>query len=176
MTIRSFNEFSPKIGKKVFVDDSAVVTGQVSLGEDSSVWPCVSIRGDLMPITIGARSNIQDGCVLHTTHQSEFFLKGAALSIGDEVTVGHNATLHGCTIHDRALIGMNALVLDGAVVESHVLLGAGSLVPPGKLLQSGYLYLGNPVKPIRKLSDQELAFFEYSALNYVKLKDLHGGS
>ncbi len=171
--LRTIRGFTPIIGENVFIDCAAVVSGNVTLGHDSSVWPCVSIRGDLMPITIGARSNIQDGAVLHTTHQSEFNPDGFALTIGNEVTVGHHATLHGCTIYDASLIGMNAVVLDGAIVESHVVVGAGSLVAPGKRLTSGYLYLGNPARQARPLTEQEHQFFQYSADNYVKLKDEH---
>ncbi len=173
MNVRQFAEAIPNVSQGVFIDLSAVVTGRVSLGPDASVWPCVSIRGDLMPITIGARSNIQDGSVLHTTHMSDYCPEGHALTIGEDVTVGHNVTLHGCTIHDQALIGMNAVVLDGAVVESHVLVAAGSVVGPGKVLESGYLWLGNPIRKARPLTDKEIQFFRYSAEHYVKLKDKH---
>jgi carbonic anhydrase/acetyltransferase-like protein (isoleucine patch superfamily) len=111
--------------------------------------------------------------VLHVTHAGQFNPDGFALTIGDDVTVGHKVTLHGCRIGDRVLVGMGAIVLDGAVVEDEVIIGAGSLVPPGKTLESGYLYVGSPVKQARALSDKERAFFAYSAANYVKLKDQH---
>lgn len=171
--IRAFQGNSPQLAEGVFVDEAAVVTGKVTLGKDSSVWPCVSIRGDLLEIRIGERTNIQDGSVLHTTHASQFNPTGYALTIGNDVTVGHNATLHGCTIHDEVLIGMNAVILDGAIVESQVMVAAGSLVSPGKVLKSGYLYLGNPARQVRQLTEQEIAFFKYSAAQYVALKDKH---
>ena len=171
--IRTYNNTTPTLAEGAFVDNSAVVTGEVTLGQDASVWPCVSIRGDLMPITIGARSNIQDCAALHTTHASPFNPTGFPLVIGNDVTVGHNATLHGCTLEDETLIGMNAVVLDGAVVQKHVLVAAGAVVGPGKVLESGYLYVGNPVRQARRLTEKEIAFFTYSAEHYVKLKALH---
>ncbi|MFC2972611.1 gamma carbonic anhydrase family protein [Azotobacter bryophylli] len=173
MTIRTFQGIAPTLGERVFVDASAVVLGDVEIGDDSSVWPQVAIRGDVNRIRIGARSSIQDGSVLHVTHAGQFNPDGFALTIGDDVTVGHKVTLHGCRIGDRVLVGMGAIVLDGAVVEDEVIIGAGSLVPPGKTLESGYLYVGSPVKQARALSDKERAFFAYSAANYVKLKDQH---
>lgn len=173
MTIRTFQGIAPTLGERVFVDASAVVLGDVEIGDDSSVWPQVAIRGDVNRIRIGARSSIQDGSVLHVTHAGQFNPDGFALTIGDDVTVGHKVTLHGCRIGDRVLVGMSAIVLDGAVVEDEVIIGAGSLVPPGKTLESGYLYVGSPVKQARALSDKERAFFAYSAANYVKLKDQH---
>jgi carbonic anhydrase/acetyltransferase-like protein (isoleucine patch superfamily) len=124
-------------------------------------------------IRIGARSSIQDGSVLHITHAGPFNPDGFPLLIGDEVTVGHQAMLHGCTIGSRILIGMGAMVMDGAVIEDEVVLGAGSLVPPGKKLHSGYLYVGRPAKQVRPLTEKELAYFSYTAGNYVRLKDQH---
>ena len=126
-----------------------------------------------MPITIGARSNIQDCAALHTTHASTFNAKGFPLIIGNDVTVGHNATLHGCTLEDETLIGMNAVVLDEAVVQKHVLVAASAVVGPGKVLESGYLYVGNPVRQARHLTEKEIAFFAYSAAHYGQLKDRH---
>jgi carbonic anhydrase/acetyltransferase-like protein (isoleucine patch superfamily) len=171
--IRRLANGAPVLGKGVFVDASAVVSGQVFLGEDASVWPCTSIRGDLLPIEIGARSNIQDGSILHTSQKSSLYPQGFALSIGEDVTIGHGVILHGCTIANLCLIGMGSIVLDGVIIQSEVFLGAGSLVPPGKILESGFLWLGNPVKKIRPLSEAERQFFSISAQNYVKLKDLH---
>ncbi len=171
--IRSFENFTPQIAPGVFVDGSAVVTGNVSIGEDSSVWPCCSIRGDIHTITIGARSNIQDGCILHVTHDSEYAPGGFGLTVGDDVTVGHNVVLHACTVEDLCLVGMGSVVLDGAVVQSGAMIGAGSLVPPGKVLTGGYMWLGSPVKRVRELTDKEKAFLQYSAQQYVKLKNRH---
>lgn len=173
MAIRTYQAMTPQLGERVFVDESAVVIGDVQLGADSSVWPLTVIRGDMHRIRIGARTSVQDGSVLHITHAGPFNPDGYPLIIGDEVTIGHKVTLHGCTLGNRILVGMGSIVMDGAVVEDDVIIGAGSLVPPGKVLKSGYLYVGSPVKQARALSDKERAFFSYSAGNYVKLKDLH---
>jgi carbonic anhydrase/acetyltransferase-like protein (isoleucine patch superfamily) len=173
--IRTFESFTPQINDTVFIDTSAVVTGNVSIGEDSSVWPCCSIRGDIHSIVIGERTNIQDGCVLHVTHDSEYAPGGFGLKVGNEVTVGHNVILHACTVEDLCLIGMGSVVLDGAVVESGAMIGAGSLVPPNKVLQGGYMWLGSPVKRARELTDKEKDFLKYSAQHYVKLKNRHSG-
>lgn len=173
MTIRTFQEHNPLLGMRAFVDPSAVVIGDVELGDDCSVWPLAAIRGDMHRIRIGARTSIQDGSVLHITHAGPFNPDGYPLEIGDDVTVGHKVILHGCRIGNRVLVGMGAIVMDGAVVEDEVVIGAGSLVPPGKRLLSGHLYVGSPVKQARPLSDKERAFFTYSAANYVKLKDQH---
>ncbi|MEE9343878.1 MAG: gamma carbonic anhydrase family protein, partial [Gammaproteobacteria bacterium] len=143
----------------------ALVSGQVSLGEDSSVWPMAVIRGDVNTITIGNRSNIQDSSVLHVTHASETYTSeaGFALIIGDDVTVGHKALLHACEIHHRCLVGMNAVVMDGVIIEPDTIIAAGSLVPPNKQLESGYLWMGSPVVKKRKLTDKEIAYLKYSA-------------
>ncbi len=173
MHIRPYQGVTPRLGQAVFVDPSAVVLGDVVLGDDVSVWPLTVIRGDMHRIRIGNRTSIQDGSVLHITHAGPFNPDGFPLLIGDDVTVGHQAMLHGCCIGNRVLVGMGAMVMDGAVVEDDVIIGAGSLVPPGKTLQSGYLYVGRPVQQVRALSDKELSFFTYTAANYVKLKDTH---
>ena len=173
MTIRKFENFTPEIAESAFVDESAVVTGNVTIGADSSVWPMCSIRGDIHSIRIGERSNIQDGCILHVTHDSEFAPGGNALSIGDDVTLGHNAVVHACTVEDMCLVGMGSVLLDGAVVRSGAIIGAGSLVSPGKELEGGYLWLGSPVKRARELTEREKAFLEYSAAHYVDLKNRH---
>ncbi|QSL94536.1 gamma carbonic anhydrase family protein [Ectopseudomonas toyotomiensis] len=173
MAIRKYQQHVPQLGVRVFVDASAVVIGDVELGEDSSVWPMTVIRGDMHRIRIGARTSVQDGSVLHITHAGPFNPDGYPLIIGDEVTVGHKVTLHGCTLGNRILVGMGSIVMDGAVVEDEVIIGAGSLVPPGKRLESGYLYVGSPVKQVRPLTDKERNFFSYTAGNYVKLKDQH---
>ena len=173
MAIRKYQQHVPQLGERVFIDASAVVIGDVELGEDSSVWPMTVIRGDMHRIRIGARTSVQDGSVLHITHAGPFNPDGYPLIIGDEVTVGHKVTLHGCTLGSRILVGMGSIVMDGAVVEDEVIIGAGSLVPPGKRLESGYLYVGSPVKQARPLTDKERNFFSYTAGNYVKLKDQH---
>ena len=152
-----------------------MVIGNVSLGPDSSIWPLCAVRGDIHSITIGARSNIQDGSVLHVTHDSDYAPRGFALSIGDDVTVGHKVILHACTIGNRCLVGMGSTVLDGVVFEDEVMLGAHSLVSPGKRLESGYLYLGSPARQARALTEQERQWLRYSATHYVELKNRHAG-
>ncbi len=171
--VRTLGDWKPQIGKGVFVDPSAVVSGQVILGDEVSVWPQVSIRGDLLPIIIGARTNIQDGSILHTTQKSSYNPEGFALNIGEDVTVGHGVILHGCTIGNFCLVGMGSIVLDGAVLQDEVFLGAGSLVPPGKILEASYLYFGNPVKKVRLLNEDEKHFLRFSAQGYLENKDLH---
>ncbi|MBF8756607.1 gamma carbonic anhydrase family protein [Pseudomonas guariconensis] len=173
MAIRRFAQHTPKVGPRVFIDRSAVVLGDVEIGEDSSVWPLTVVRGDMHHIRIGARTSVQDGSVLHITHAGPFNPDGFPLLIGDDVTIGHKVMLHGCTLGNRILVGMGCTIMDGAVVEDEVIIGAGSLVPPGKRLESGYLYVGSPAKQARPLTDKERAFFPYSAANYVKLKDQH---
>ena len=173
MAIRTYQQFTPQLGERVFVDASAVVLGDVEIGSDSSVWPLVVIRGDMHSIRIGERSSVQDGSVLHITHAGPFNPHGFPLNIGDEVTIGHNVTLHGCSLGNRILVGMGSIIMDGAVVQDEVVIGAGSLVPPGKVLESGYLYVGSPVKQARALTDKERSYFSYSAANYVRLKDQH---
>lgn len=169
--IRSYQGISPNLGKDVFVDPSAVVIGDVSLGNDCSVWPCAVIRGDMHRIRIGARTSVQDGSVLHITHASKFTPDGWPLTIGDDVTIGHSVNLHGCSIGNRVLIGIGATILDGAMVQDDVVIGAATLVPPGKVLESGYVYMGSPCKKSRPLKDIEKAFFLYSSQNYVNLKN-----
>jgi len=170
-TLRTYKNSTPTLGQRVFIDPASVVIGDVELGNDSSVWPCAVIRGDMHYIRVGARTSIQDGAILHITHAGEFNTEGWPLIIGDDVTIGHSAVLHGCTVGNRVLIGIGSIILDGAIIEDNVVIGAGSLVPPGKVLESGYMYMGSPCKQIRPLKDNEKAFFTYSANNYVKLKD-----
>jgi len=173
MNIRSYNGITPLLGERVFVDASAVVLGDVEIGDDSSVWPLTVIRADMHSIRIGARTSIQDGSVLPITHAGPFNPGGFPLLIGDDVTIGHKVLLHGCEIGSRVLIGMGSIVMDGAVIEDEVVLGAGSLVPAGRRLESGYLYLGSPARQARPLTEKERNFFRYSAENYSRLKDLH---
>lgn len=173
MTVRSFEEQQPRIHPSAYVDPTALVIGDVEIGEDASVWPMAVVRGDIQSIRIGTRSNIQDGTVIHVTHDSRFCPGGQPTVIGADVTVGHKVILHACTVEDQCLIGMGAIIMDQAVVRSRVMVGAGSLVPPGKVLESGYLYVGSPVKQMRPLNDRELEFLEYSAQNYARLKDRH---
>lgn len=161
----------PDIAQSVYLAPYSLIIGKVSIGEDSSVWPMSVVRGDVHSITIGQRSNIQDGSILHVTHDGQYSPGGAPLIIGDDVTVGHQVMLHGCQIANRCLIGMGSIVLDQAIIEDDVMLGAGSLVNQGARLESGYLYFGRPAKKIRLLSDTEIKQLQYSAMHYVRLKD-----
>ncbi|MBV4413273.1 gamma carbonic anhydrase family protein [Enterobacteriaceae bacterium YMB-R22] len=169
--LRFYQDRFPAVGQYVMIDATSVVIGDVRLADDVSVWPLVAIRGDVNYVSIGARSNIQDGSVLHVTHQSPSNPNGYPLIIGEDVTVGHKAILHGCKIGDRVLVGMGSILLDGATVEDDVMIGAGSLVPPGKRLESGWLYLGSPVKKARQLTPEEREGLKYSASNYVRWKN-----
>ncbi|NNJ73040.1 MAG: gamma carbonic anhydrase family protein [Enterobacterales bacterium] len=171
MNIRSYKQIEPTLADGVYVDPMACVIGDVHLGKDSSVWPMAVIRGDVHKIRIGNECSIQDGSVLHVTHDGPYSPGGRALILGDRVTVGHNVTLHACTIDDRVLIGMGCIVLDGAHIQSDVLLGAGAMVPPNKVLESGYLYVGSPVKKLRPLDPKELEFLNYTAKKYAGLKN-----
>lgn len=168
--IRPYLDHQPKLGQRVMIDPSAVVLGDVTLGDDVSIWPLCAVRGDMHRIEIGARTNIQDNSVLHITHAGRFNADGWPLIIGEDVTVGHRVLLHGCRIGHRVLVGMGAIVMDGAVVEDEVMIAAGSLVTPGKQLTTGYLYGGSPVRQMRPLKDSERDFLSYSASNYARLK------
>jgi carbonic anhydrase/acetyltransferase-like protein (isoleucine patch superfamily) len=169
--LRPYRGIYPTLGQRVFVDPSAVVIGDVVLEEDVSVWPTTVIRGDVNKIRIGARSNIQDGSVLHVTSPTPDNPPGIPLIIGSDVTVGHTVTLHACTIENFCLIGMGAIVLDAVHIEEFVIVAAGSVVPPRARLLSKGLYLGNPVRRARELKDSEIAMIKHSAPHYVKLKD-----
>ncbi|CAM4380056.1 gamma carbonic anhydrase family protein [Pseudoalteromonas ostreae] len=171
MAIRSYKGITPRFNQSVYIDESAVLVGDITLGEDSSVWPLVAARGDVNYIRIGKRTNVQDGSVLHLTRASKSNPDGYPLIIGDDVTVGHKVMLHGCCLGNRILVGMGAIVMDNAIVEDDVIIGGGSLVPPNKRLESGFLYVGSPVKQARPLTEQELSFLKISATNYVELKD-----
>lgn len=171
MTIRAYKGIQPRFGENCYVDNTALLAGNITCAADVSIWPLVAARGDVNTMRIGARSNVQDGTVLHVTRKSQNNPNGFPLIIGEDVTVGHKCMLHGCTLGNRILVGMGAIIMDGAVVEDDVFIGAGALVPPNRVLASGYLYVGSPVKQVRKLNDDEMAFLKQSALNYVELKN-----
>ncbi|SHG28091.1 Carbonic anhydrase or acetyltransferase, isoleucine patch superfamily [Fodinibius roseus] len=159
--IYEFLDRKPDYPESVFVAPSADMIGDVTLGEESSVWFNTTIRGDVNWIEIGARTNIQDNTCIHVMNQT------GPTTIGDEVTIGHNAMVHGCTIHDRVLVGIHATVLDKAIIESDVIVAAGSLVPPGQRLESGYLYMGSPARQKRKLTEEEIVSIKEHSDNYV---------
>ena len=173
MTLKSFRNRMPTLGENVYIDDSAIVIGAVVLGDDVSIWPTAVVRGDVEKITIGNNTNVQDGAVLHVSHQGKFSERGHPLSIGEDVTIGHRAVIHGCTVGNYCLIGIGAIIMDDAVLEDYVMLGAGALVPPNKRLESGYLYVGSPAKQSRPLSENEKEFLRYSASHYVCLKNVY---
>lgn len=175
MPISAYRNTSPTLGARVYVDPSAVVIGKVTIGEDSSIWPTAVVRGDVHSIAIGARTSIQDGSVLHVTHDGPYAPGGRALIVGSDVTVGHRAVLHACTIGNACLIGMGVIVLDAAEVEDLVMIGAGSIVTPGKRLATRGLYVGSPARRVRDLQQSEIDFLTYSAANYVRLKDEYLG-
>jgi gamma-carbonic anhydrase len=161
------NGISPKIADDVFIAPSACVIGDVEIGDGSSVWFNCVVRGDVFPIRIGKGSNIQDGTVIHVsgglypTH------------IGDDVLVGHNCTIHGCTLEDGSFVGMSATVLDGAVVETGGMVAAGALVTPGKRIRKGELWGGSPAKHLRNLSAEELAGLSSGAKHYAELAQIY---
>ena len=169
--IKLFKGQQPIVGENVYIDDSAVVIGDVTLGDDVSVWPTTVIRGDVESISVGAGTNVQDGSVLHVSHAGDYSTEGHPLKIGKGVTIGHRAVVHACTVGDYCLVGIRAIIMDDAVLEDYVMLGAGALVPPGKTLESGYLYVGAPAKQVRPLKDSEKEFLEYSYKHYMQLKD-----
>ncbi len=175
MAIRSYQNHTPTVGDQAYIDDSAIIIGNVSIGSDVSVWPLTVIRGDVNSISIGNNTNIQDGSVLHVTHDGPYDYNrgGYALTIGNNITVGHNVILHGCTIEDNCLIGMGSTIMDGVVIKPNTIIGAGSLVSPGKQLDEGCLYVGRPVKKVRELSSEEIESIQYSAKHYIELKNAY---
>ncbi len=172
--IRTFRNATPLIGNEVFIDPTALVIGQVSIGDQTSIWPMVVVRGDIHSITIGSRTNIQDGSILHVTSDSKSSPGGFPLNIGNSVSIGHRAVIHGCLIDHHCLIGIGSIILDGAHLKPYTILGAGSLVPPGKVLEGGFLYYGSPAKQSRPLSENELDQFDTLANHYVELARYHG--
>ncbi len=162
-SVYPYNGKYPVVGENVFIADGVRLIGEITIGDNSSVWYNSVIRADINHVRIGKFTNIQDGSVLHVN--SDNF----PLIVGDHVTVGHNANLHACTIEDFSLIGIGAVVLDGALVEKYSLVAAGSVVTPGTVIKSGFMYAGAPAKLIRELSEKELAYFEKSAYHYFEI-------
>jgi carbonic anhydrase/acetyltransferase-like protein (isoleucine patch superfamily) len=172
MPIRPYQGQMPRLGQRVYVDVGAHLIGDVELGDDVSLWPGVVVRGDVNYIRIGARTNVQDGTIIHVSHDGPYTRPGGYPTIiGADVTIGHGAIVHACVIEDACLIGMHATVLDGATVRKHGFVGAGAVIPPGKTVGERELWLGNPAKLVRVLSDRDVESLYYSATHYVKLKD-----
>ena len=161
--IKSVRGFTPAIGENCFLAENATIIGDVTMGNDCSVWYSAVVRGDVNKVSIGNKVNIQDGAVIHCTFET------AETTIGNEVSIGHNAIVHGCTLHDRVLVGMGAIVMDHAVVESNVLIAAGAVVLENSRLETGYLYAGVPAKKIKKLGPELIkGQIERIANNYLK--------
>ncbi len=173
--IRTYQNTRPQLAETAWVDDTALVLGDVTLAADVSVWPMAVLRGDVNRIEVGPRTNIQDGSVVHVAHDGPYAPGGFPTMIGADVSVGHRAIVHACIVGDRVLVGMGATIMDGAVVEDDIILAAHALVPPGKRLKAGHLYVGAPAKQQRPLSDSEREFLVYSAEHYVKVRRRHEG-
>ena len=163
----------PTLGARTYVDPAATVIGDVVLGDDVSIWPNAVLRGDVHYIRIGARSNVQDGTVVHVTHDGPYSPGGFPTIVGAGVTIGHAAVIHACTIEDYCLIGMHATVLDGAVIKKYGFVAASSVIPPGKIVGERELWVGNPARCVRLLSDKQVEQLHYSADHYVRLKDVY---
>ena len=173
-SVRPFLHATPALGARVYVDPAATVIGAVTLGDDASVWPGTVLRGDVNFIRVGARTSLQDGSIVHVSHDGPYTRPGGFPTvIGADTTIGHGVILHGCTVGDFCLIGMRATVLDGATVEDYGFVGAGALVPSGKTVGSGELWLGNPARCVRRLSEREMESLRYGAAHYVRLKDTY---
>jgi len=175
MKFRAYRGVQPRVDDSAYIDPAATLIGDVEIGPDSSIWPGAVVRGDVHYIRIGTRSNIQDGSIVHVTHDGPYTPGGQPTVIGNDVTIGHAAVIHACTVEDGCLIGMHATVLDGAVVRKHGFVGAGAVIPPGKIVGEGELWLGNPARFVRRLSDTEIERLYYSARHYVKLKNEYLG-
>ena len=173
--LRPYRDRFPTLGERAYVDPAASVIGDVVLGDDVSVWPFTVIRGDVNFVRIGDRTNLQDGTVIHVSHESPYNKGGYPTLIGEGVTVGHGCIIHACTIGDYCLIGMGACILDGAVIEANAFIAAGAVVGPGKHVRSGELWAGNPARLMRQLSEQDIEGLRYSADHYVRLKDQYLG-
>ncbi len=166
-----FEGLTPQLGDGSWIAPNSTVIGDVRMGKDVSIWPGVVIRGDVNYVEIGDRTNIQDGSIIHVTNIGANPPYGYPTIIGADVTVGHGAMLHGCTVEEGVLIGMRAILLDGSKVEKHSILGAGALLAPGKVVKTGEVWVGAPARRIKTLTDQEIEKLYHSARQYVTLKD-----
>ena len=173
--LRPFLDKHPSLGQRVYIDPACTVIGEVELGDDVSVWPGTVIRGDVNHIRIGARTNVQDGTVIHVSHDSPYNKGGYPTLVGEGVTIGHGCIIHACSIGDYCLIGMGACILDGAVIEANAFIAAGAVIGPGKRVRSGELWAGNPARLMRQLSEKDIEGLRYSADHYVRVKDQYRG-
>lgn len=171
MPVSSYLTATPTLGSRLYLHPSSQVIGDVTIGDDSSVWCNTVLRGDVNRIVIGRGSNVQDLSMGHVSHKTADKPEGSPLIIGDHVTIGHAVILHGCRIGNECLIGMGSIILDDVVIPDQVMVGAGSLVAQGKTLESGMLYLGRPAKAVRALTEEEIKYLRYSAEHYMRLKD-----
>lgn len=171
MPLAPYLKTFPVLGERIYLHPSCQVIGEVTIGDDCSVWCNAVLRGDVNRIAIGRGSNVQDLTMAHVSHRTPEKPDGSPLIIGDYVTIGHSVILHGCTIGDECLIGMGSIVMDDVVIPDRVMVGAGSLISPGKILESGMLYMGRPAKAIRALTENEIAYLRYSAEHYIRVKD-----
>nr|WP_315252421.1 gamma carbonic anhydrase family protein [uncultured Duganella sp.] len=171
MAVSSYLNTTPQLGEGLYLHPSAQVIGDVTVGKDCSIWCNTVLRGDVNRIVIGDCTNVQDFAMGHVSHKNDKKPEGSPLIIGDYVTIGHQAMLHGCRIGNECLIGMGAVIMDDVVVQDRVMVGAGSLVSPGKVLESGHLYVGRPAVKVRALSAEEIAYLKYSAEHYVRVKN-----
>jgi carbonic anhydrase/acetyltransferase-like protein (isoleucine patch superfamily) len=169
MPIEPYQTHHPQIASDTFVHHTACLIGQVTVANDSSIWPYCVLRGDVEAIYIGAHTNIQDGTIIHTTHAGPYTDSGRSTHVGDQVTVGHRCILHACTIEDRAFIGMNSTILDGAIIRSGAMIGANSLITSGQDIDGGYLWLGQPARKVRPLTQAEQDYIAYSAAHYCRV-------
>jgi carbonic anhydrase/acetyltransferase-like protein (isoleucine patch superfamily) len=173
MPVSDYLDTAPVLGARIYLHPSCQVIGDVTIGDNSSVWCNTVLRGDVNRIVIGRGTNVQDLTMGHVSHKTPDKPEGSPLIIGDHVTIGHSVILHGCTIGNECLIGMGSIIMDDVVIPDHVMVGAGSLVSPGKTLESGMLYMGRPAKAVRALTQEELAYLRYSAEHYMRVKDNH---
>ncbi len=170
--IKPHHGLAPRIAPGVFLAENAVIIGDVEIGEQASIWYNVVLRGDTNTIRVGPRTNVQDGTIIHVNHERDGAL-GAKTSIGADITIGHMALLHACTLEDGCFIGMKACVMDGVIVEGGAMVAAGALVTPGKRVRRGELWAGSPAKLLRSLTEREIAYFAYSAKHYCELAASH---
>ena len=172
-TLLSFGGATPRLDPGAFAAPGAVLIGDIEVGPEASIWYNCVLRGDVNRIRIGARSNIQDGSVIHVDSPKPGSEAGLPTLIGEEVLIGHLAMVHGCILHDRAFVGLGAIVMDGCVIESEAMLAAGAMLTPGKRIASGQLWAGRPAKYLRDLTAEELAGHRAGVAHYVELAKAH---